>query len=96
VSENYFEVKYSLYVANAVFRAFIDGFRNLGGAKNIVDRINFQEELCNLEQSGRALLNRICGLEPHQWSFVSTLVAKFAFMIPQIVNLKPLVLVMAF
>jgi len=33
-------------------------FRNISGAQIIADRINFQEELFNLDQSGKAVPNR--------------------------------------
>jgi len=58
VSEIYFEIKYSLYVANVVFRDVINNFKNIGGAQTVIAKINFQEELFNLEQSGLALPNR--------------------------------------
>jgi hypothetical protein len=64
VTENYFEIKYFLYVAYVVFRDFIDNFRNIGGAQTKLARINSQEELFNLEQSGMALLNRTSNFEP--------------------------------
>jgi len=64
VTENYFEIKYSLYVVDLVFRDFIDNFRNIGGAQRIKARINFQDELFNLEQTGLALLNRTSRFEP--------------------------------
>jgi hypothetical protein len=48
-------MKYSLYVANVIFRDFINNLRNIGGAQTIAARINFQEELFNLEQPGIAL-----------------------------------------
>ena len=59
VTENYYEVKYSLYVANLKFRDFINNFRNVGGAQAIVSNIKIQEELFKLEQSGKHLPNRI-------------------------------------
>ena len=64
VIENYSEILYSLYVANVLFREFIDNFRNIGGAQTIVARIIFQVELFNLEQSGMALLNRTSRFKP--------------------------------
>jgi len=69
VSENCFEVTYSLYVANVVFRDFIDSFRNIGCAQNMVARIKFLEELFNVEQSRRALLNRTYRFEPPSMVF---------------------------
>jgi hypothetical protein len=59
VTENYFEIKYSLYVADVIFSNFVDNFRNVGGAQAIIAKISFQEELFNLEQSGKAMPNRI-------------------------------------
>ena len=35
VMENYFEITYSLYVADVVFIDFIDNLRNIGGAKQL-------------------------------------------------------------
>ena len=46
------------------FRALIDNFRNVGGAQIIAARINIQEKLVNLEQSGKALPNRTRKFEP--------------------------------
>ncbi len=51
-------ITYSPYVANVGFKNFIDSFKNVGGAQSIVAKIKFQEELFNLEQSGKALPNR--------------------------------------
>jgi len=59
VTENYYGVKYSLYVADVGFRDFISSFRNVGGAQAVVSNIKFQEELFKLEQSGIPLPNRI-------------------------------------
>jgi len=59
VTENYYEVKYSLYVADVKFRDFINSFRNIGSAQALVANIKFQEELFKLEQSGKPLPNRI-------------------------------------
>jgi hypothetical protein len=59
VTENYYEVKYSLYVADVSFHNFINSFRNVGGAQALVSNITFQEELFKLEQSGKPLPNRI-------------------------------------
>ncbi len=59
VTANYYEVKYSLYVADVRFRDFIKSFRNIGGAQALVSQIKFQEELFKLEQSGKPLPNRI-------------------------------------
>ena len=64
VTENYYGNKYSLYVVDVVFRDFINSFRNVGGAQTIVAEINFQEELFNLEQSGKVLPNRTRRFEP--------------------------------
>jgi len=69
VSKNYFKVKYSLYVADVGFRDFIDNFRNIGGAQTIIARINFQEELFDLEQSGKILPNRTRRFEPPSMVF---------------------------
>jgi len=41
VKENYYEVKYSLYVADVNFRDFINSFRNVGGAQGVVSNIKF-------------------------------------------------------
>ncbi len=49
VTENYFEVKYSLYVEDVSFHNFINSFRNVGGAQALVSNITFQEELFKLE-----------------------------------------------
>jgi len=49
VTENYYDVKYSLYVADVGFRDFINNFRNVGGAQAIVSNIKFQEEIFKLE-----------------------------------------------
>ena len=51
VTENYYGVKLSLYVADVNFRDFINNFRNIGGAQALVANIKFQEELFKLEQS---------------------------------------------
>jgi hypothetical protein len=59
VTNKYFEVKYSLYVADVNFHSFINSFRNVGGAQALVSNITFQEELFKLEQSGKPLPNRI-------------------------------------
>ncbi len=48
VTENYYGVKYSLYVADVGFRDFINSFRNVGGAQAVVSNIKFQEELFKL------------------------------------------------
>ena len=58
VTENYYEVKYSLYVADVKFPDFINNFRNVGRAQALVSNIKFQEELFKLEQSGKPLPNR--------------------------------------
>jgi len=55
VSVNCFEVKYSLYVANVVFRDFIDSFRNALDAQVVVAKIKFQEEFVKLEESGKPI-----------------------------------------
>ena len=49
VTENYYEVKYSLYVADVKFRDFINSFRNVGGDQALVSNLKFQEELFKLE-----------------------------------------------
>ena len=59
VKENYFEVKYSLYVSDVSFHNCINNFRNIGGAQALVSNITFQEELFKLNQSGKPLPNRI-------------------------------------
>jgi hypothetical protein len=59
VIDNFFSIKYSLYVVNVSFKNIVDSFKNAGGAKAAVAKISFQEELFNLEQSGKALPNRI-------------------------------------
>ena len=41
VTENYYEVKYFLYVADVKFRDFINSFRNVGGAQALVSNIKF-------------------------------------------------------
>jgi hypothetical protein len=46
------------------FSNFVDNFRNFGGAQALVAKISFQEELFNLEQSGKALPNRIILFKP--------------------------------
>jgi hypothetical protein len=66
VSENYLEHKYSLYVANVNFRDFINSCRNIGGAQALISKIHFKEELFNLEQAGKPLLNRTETFEPPQ------------------------------
>jgi len=63
VTENYHCNKYSLYVADVCFRDFINMFRNVTGAQAFVSNIKFQEELFKLEQSGKALSNRIRNFE---------------------------------
>ena len=63
VTENYYGVKYSLYVADVNFRDFINSFRNIGGSQSLVANITFQEELFKLEQSGKPLLNRTRSFE---------------------------------
>ena len=64
ITEIYYGIKYSLYVGDIVFRDFINSFKNVEGAQKIAARINFQEELFNLEQSGKALPNRTRRFEP--------------------------------
>ena len=49
VTENYYGITYSLYVADVGFQDFINTFRNVGGAQAIVSNIKFQEELFKLE-----------------------------------------------
>ena len=49
VTENYYGVKYSLYVADVGFRDFINSFRNVGGAQAAISNIRFQEELFKLK-----------------------------------------------
>ena len=44
VTTNYHGIKYYLYVADVIFRDFIDSFRNVGGAQAIVANFKFQEE----------------------------------------------------
>ena len=44
VTEKYYDVKYSLCVADVGFRDFINNFRNVGGAQAVVSNIKFQEE----------------------------------------------------
>ena len=58
VTENYFIIEYSLFVAAVGFNNFIESFRNFEVAQAVVAKISFQEELFNLEQSGKALPNR--------------------------------------
>ena len=70
VTKNYYEVKYSLYVADVKFPDFINSFRNVGVAQALVSNIKFQEELFKLEQSGKPLPNRIRNF---QISFVNSL-----------------------
>ncbi len=48
VTENYYGVKYSLYVADVNFRDFINSFRNVGGAQALVSNTKFHEELFKL------------------------------------------------
>ena len=59
VTKKYYEVKYSLYLADVNFRDFISSFRNVGGAQAIISNIKFQEELFKLEQLGVPLPNRV-------------------------------------
>jgi hypothetical protein len=59
VTENYYEVKYSLYVADVNFRDFINIFRNVGGAQAVISNMKFEEELFKLEQSRVPLPNRV-------------------------------------
>ena len=59
VTEIYYGVRYSLYVADVGFRDFINNFRNVGGAQAVVSNIKFQEELFKLEQSRVPLPNRV-------------------------------------
>ena len=49
VTENDYDVKYSLYVADVGLRVFINIFRNVGGARAVVSNNKFQEELFKLE-----------------------------------------------
>jgi hypothetical protein len=49
VTENYYDVTYSLYVTDVGFRDFINSFRNVGGAQAFVSKIKFQEELFQKE-----------------------------------------------
>ena len=44
LTENYYEVKYSLYFADVKFPNFINSFRNVGGDQALVSNIKFQEE----------------------------------------------------
>ena len=53
-----------VYFADVVFRDLIDSFINVGVAQSIAARINFQEELSNLEKTGKALPNRTRIFEP--------------------------------
>jgi len=64
IIENYYGIKYSLYVAYVAFRDVINSFRNVGGGQAIVAKVNFQEELFNLEQSGKPLPNRTSIFKP--------------------------------
>ena len=49
VTENYFIIEYSLFVAAVGFNNFIESFRNFEVAQAVVAKISFQEELFNLE-----------------------------------------------
>jgi hypothetical protein len=49
VTENYYEVKYFVYVTDVRFRDFINSFKNIRGAQALVSNIKFQEELFKLE-----------------------------------------------
>ena len=51
-------------MADVTFRDFINNFRNVGGAQEVIAKINFQEELFNLEQSGKPLPNRSGRFKP--------------------------------
>ena len=50
ITENYYAIKYSLYVTYVVFRDFIDTFRNIGGAHASAANISFKEELFNCNE----------------------------------------------
>jgi len=56
-TENYYGIEYYLYVTNVGFSNFIDGTKKGGGAQAIAAKNNFQEELFNLELSGKVLPN---------------------------------------
>ena len=53
VTQNYYGVKYSLYVANVSFRNVFGSFRNVSVAQSLVANITFQEEVFKLEQLGK-------------------------------------------
>jgi len=44
VTNNYFEIKFSLYVADVSFSNFVDSFRNAWVAQVVVAKISFQED----------------------------------------------------
>ena len=68
VPHNYFEIGYSLYVADVVFRDFIDSFKNVGGAQTTTAKFCFQEEFFN-QQPVKALHNRTRRFEPPSMVF---------------------------
>ncbi len=64
VTKNCQAVKYSLNFAVISFGNFMSCFKNVGGAQAIIANVNFQEEIFDLEQMGRALLNRTSHYRP--------------------------------
>ena len=64
ITENDFEITYSLFVANVSFSNFVDSYRNVVGAQAVIAEISFQEELFNLEQSDKTMPNRINKFKP--------------------------------
>ena len=67
ITDNYYGIKYSLSEADVVYRNIINIFRNMGGAQAIAANINFQMEIFNLEQSGKALSNRTRRFDLPTW-----------------------------
>jgi hypothetical protein len=85
-----------LYIACVTFRDFIDNFRNVGGAQAIAAKINFQEELFNLEQKGEALPNRTTTFEHPLFFNFKYACREIKIMITTTGTLKLLVLTMTF
>jgi hypothetical protein len=58
-------IKYSLYIMDVKFKDFIEKFGDIRGALAIISKINFQEELFNLEHALKHLVNITHLFKPH-------------------------------
>ena len=93
-TKDFYAIKYSLYVADVAFVDLVDSFRNVGGAQALTYKINFQEELSNLEQTRIALPIRTRNFEPPIFVPCEYTSIEIKFMITPTKILKLIVLTM--